>query len=73
MTNNSDRLIVLQMCNKKHDRINNESNQQQKNAANNKKLYSHKKKSIFLEGRTQERQDVSIFNPPILSNTTNVI
>lgn len=30
MTNNSDRLIVLQMCNKKHDRINNESNQQQK-------------------------------------------
>lgn len=43
MTNNSDRLIVLQMCNKKHDRINNESNQQQKNAANNKKLYSHKK------------------------------
>lgn len=48
-------------------------------AINNKKMqqttknYILTKKSIFLEGRTQERQDVSIFNPPILSNTTNVI
>lgn len=63
MTNNSDRLIVLQMCNKKHNRINNESNQQQKKCSKQQKIIFSQKINFPRRTNTRETR-CEYFQPP---------